>query len=821
MTIAPRITLPGLESGWVGLHVCAVLLVIGLIWRLYRQERQLIPPATGRLLLGLRFTALLVVLLVLLQPTWAWVVVRKQVGRLVIAVDGSDSMQMSDPQATTAERLRWAAALGWIEPHPGRLAARFETAVAAAGPAVVPEGLDAETWQDLSAQLEAKSRLDLARESLMSGPEPVWQRLQAIGQSTLQLFAGVPVTLTPDMLQQVSGKERATLQPEATRMASVLKTVDPGSPEAPVLGVVILTDGRDADAAQAIALARACGQNGVPVYPVLVGSTQRPKDLSIISVDVPPAVYRDDHPRFKVLISTSGYEGQELTVRFGPREPDERYPEQTRTITTADGPQLVEFEVVAGELGDHPFRVSLPEWEGETRADNNHRDVVLRVVDDRSRVLLVDSEPRWEFRYLEIALARDPRIETRAVLFDQPYLGILPAPFFNRTWPPPQNDGTVPGVTDRDLIIVGDVSASQLTDQRWVELERFVAEQGGVLVLIAGRTSLPLQIAAESFRTLLPITNPRLSVASARAAASPPNRGWSWSLSREGDQQAFLQLAGDHAANRAIWDLLPGAGWAIDGVPKPGATVWAYGRDEATQTAVPLIVHQYVGLGQVIWLATDSTWRWRFRSADEFHHRFWGQLARFAAESKLSSGNEFVQFGPVRPAFPAGEPVELQARWSSRFLQQAGERQAAFAEIRRNGETVARVPLEAHPQRPLISNGQVSSLPAGTYTARLVAPQLAANLPPLQAEFTVEAPLTAELAELSANPVLLQELAAASGGKLLHLDELRQLPELLQPITTTSSLPQEQTLWDRWPTFLVLAGLLTVEWLVRRQHGLP
>lgn len=820
-TPTPQIWFPGWSSGWVLVHWFAVLLAISLIVWLFRWERRLVPPRVGTVLLGLRLTSLAVVLLTLLQPTWAWVLKQDRTGQVIVALDVSESMLTTDLHATVPERLRWAAAVGWLQPHPQRLAATFDADSGGAMPLAIPDGLDAETWETLNTQLADLTRLELARRTMFDGEPSVWQRLEPVGRRSLRLFGGAVTSADPANLTETLSQPITAAQQEATRVAALLSAIDPADSESPVLGVVILTDGRDADAVRALSLATSFGQNQVPLYPVLVASTQRPKDLSIVAVDVPPAVYRGDSPQVKVLLSTAGFTGDPLEVRLEPLEPDDRFPPQTRTITTADGPQQVEFALPAEELGDFPFRVVLPEWDSETRYDNNQREFLLQVVDDRTRALLVDSEPRWEFRYLEIALDRDERVDLEVVLFRQPYLGMLREPYFSRTWPTPAADGTTPGVTDRDLIIVGDVSAQELNDARWQELERFVSDQGGLLVLIAGRSEMPLGQTSPAFRTLLPITAPQQVLAAGRAAVSPTNRGWTWTLTPEGRQQSLLQMDADAVVSQEIWNLLPGASWAVSGTPKPGATVWAEGRDETTQAAIPLIVQQYVGLGQVIWLATDSTWRWRFRSADQYHHRFWGQLARYAAEAKLSSGNEFVQFGPIQPHVAAGKPVEFQARWSAKFLEQTPRQRPVHVEIYRGDEMLLQVPLETDPRRPLISNGQASSLAAGEYRARLVAPQRDLGPHPIEANFTVAPPTTAELAELSANVAFLQELAAASGGRLLHLDEAAELPDLLQPWLSQITLPQEQSLWDRWPTYLLLAMLLTTEWLLRRRHGLP
>jgi hypothetical protein len=330
---------------------------------------------------------------------------------------------------------------------------------------------------------------------------------------------------------------------------------------------------------------------------------------------------------------------------------------------------------------------------------------------------------------------------------------------------------------------------------------------------------MPLGHQSTELSALLPITAPQRVLCPVLPSAPPMLRGWTWELTPAGEQQAGLQLATPADANRAIWNSLPGATSAVIGTPKPAATVWALGRPPGGQGgSVPLIVHQYYGLGQVLWLASDSTWRWRFRAGDQYHHRFWGQLARWAAVTNLAAGNAFVQFGPLKPQYGLEEVVEVQARWATR-RDLAVEPDEAVVEILRGDEVVSRMPLEPDPQRPRVSGGKVGRLPAGEYRARLVLGE--EDRERLETPFSVLAPPSAELADVTANRELLQQLADMTGGRLFEPATITELPQVLHPETARIELPQERTLWDRWPTFLLLVGLLTAEWIVRRWNGLP
>ena len=76
-----------------------------------------------------------------------------------------------------------------------------------------------------------------------------------------------------------------------------------------------------------------------------------------------------------------------------------------------------------------------------------------------------------------------------------------------------------------------------------------------------------------------------------------------------------------------------------------------------------LIVRHNYGFGRVLYVGLESTWRWRFKAGDTYHHRFWGQAIRWAASDKpLLVGNEFLRFGPRKPAVPQGQEVEMVVR---------------------------------------------------------------------------------------------------------------------------------------------------------------
>src|SRR5205085_2708583 len=79
---------------------------------LCRYEMKLVARSTARVLLTLRVLALtLLVLLVGLQPVYARTAQEELPGRVILAVDVSDSMHVPDPQRDPVDKLRLARAL--------------------------------------------------------------------------------------------------------------------------------------------------------------------------------------------------------------------------------------------------------------------------------------------------------------------------------------------------------------------------------------------------------------------------------------------------------------------------------------------------------------------------------------------------------------------------------------------------------------------------------------------------------------------------------------------------------------------------------------
>ncbi len=88
------------------------------------------------------------------------------------------------------------------------------------------------------------------------------------------------------------------------------------------------------------------------------------------------------------------------------------------------------------------------------------------------------------------------------------------------------------------------------------------------------------------------------------------------------------------------------------------------------------------------------------------------------------------------------------------------------------------------------------------------------------ARFTVYQDLL-ELRYISADREMLDQLAAITGGQMLELDELNDLPEKIKAFERLScERIRPEDIWDTPLVFGILVAMLGCEWLLRRTSGL-
>jgi hypothetical protein len=844
----------------VFLHILVCILPLTLVVWLYTHEMRLVPPITAVGLLALRVVvALLVLFLVCWQPMYQHTQTTGLPGRVLIAVDRSDSMNVADPQRPPAEKLRLARALHLVRDlAPDE---QLDAWIAALKTKSEPQWVKDDEARDAGRRWEIEqqrrdlfrrvcdrvdeklTRTETARRVLDDDGLGLWSKLAAKHGVEVIGFHGAAWDADDSaaLFARRAGSTATDLRLPLTRALE-----RPGDGRK-VFGVVVLTDGRHNAGDPPVKKAVELGERQLPIYPIALGSETPPVDLSLIAVKAPTAIYKDDAASVGVRFRVTGLGKQDVNVElFRGVGPDRKLVEK-RTVhhDGADSHEYLEnFSLKMDEAGTQTLTAVVSPADPavkEAVTDNNARSAVVNVAKDTVRVLLIDGEARWEYHYLASALERDPTVKVESVVFDQPRLEKTRTPddLEKMRLPKQALPAGDDALADYDCIVLGDVSPAQLPPADRVRLEKYVGERGGALVVVAGKRSMPLAFPeaeaageADPLRKLLPVEAPRVV---------RPADGFPTSLTAEGRETKFMEMDDDPAKNQERWAGFPLAYWGVVGKAKPAASTLAFVADAGATLKEPsereknsaLFAWQHYGLGRVLFIGTDATWRWRFRAGDVYHHRFWGQVMRWAAERPLDSGNDFVRFGTSQPTYTQGKDAEIVVRFKPNLNALKEDVQAEAQILRKGGDgkPVASATLTRRAAQPNAFEARVAGLPEGEYEVVLKSDALADKLTapagtpeagkPLRAPFTVTPGDNDEMLDLSVNRTLLNELAARSGGKVYTAEDAEELLRMLTSQSVQHVEHDELALWRWWVVLVVVVGLLTVEWVTRKWSGLP
>ncbi|QDV46864.1 hypothetical protein Enr13x_67730 [Stieleria neptunia] len=409
--------------------------------------------------------------------------------------------------------------------------------------------------------------------------------------------------------------------------------------------------GRSPVQAAAEIAARSGGRARVNSIPI--GSPDRLPDIELVSADVPTFGVVAKPVQIPFTIRNWFGEIREVTVSL--REVDRVADTQTLSIRPGarfDGAFLWQSD----QAGTYALTIQSPVIESETNPENNRLSKTIEIREEKLRVLVIEGTPRWEYRYLRNALLRDPGIDVSCLLYHpelpgvggggEDYLASLPED-------PAE-------LASYDVIFLGDVGVAegQLTVEQCRQIRGLVEQQAVGLVLMPGPRGRQASLFASELGELIPVVIDR-----ARPLGVGNGVPASFALTGAGRRSLLTALDDDPQTNWAVWESLPGFYWyAAVTRAKAGSEVLAVHAEASNQSGrVPLLVTRPAAAGKVLFMGSDSVWRWRMGVEDKYHYRFWGQVIRWMAYQRNMAVGETMRLS-YRPDQPEiGETVTLRA----------------------------------------------------------------------------------------------------------------------------------------------------------------
>jgi hypothetical protein len=591
----------------------------------------------------------------------------------------------------------------------------------------------------------------------------------------------------------------------STQIGAAIKRALDDAAGQPVSGALVMTDGGNNLGDDPASVAERGKQQRIPISTFGVGDPTPTRDLAITEALADQVVRKDSTVQVFAGLAHRGYDGRPATVTL--RRGGETIGTKSITLGPAARKQTISFIYTPKQPGSFTYTVSVSALPGEITSDNNRRQFLQRVVTKKLKILYVDGEPRWEYRYLKNAILRDKQIEFSCFLTTSgaQYGGEGNVPIYR--FPPDEK-----GLFAFDIVLLGDIPRSVLSDLQLRNLRRFVEDKGGSLIVIAGEKHMPHAYRDSALDAVFPVVLPAVPE---QVRTAEPYR---YELTSEGRQEPMLRLADEPAESLRIWGGLPGMNWQAGAErAKPGATTLIVNSSRSNSYGKRIIMAvQSFGAGRCLITLNDTTWRWRWRVGDRYFYRYWGQALRAMTPTEVPGGNRFAQVNADRAEYLLGDRVSVHARLLDSFYRPIKVKQVTGTLQGETGPPVS-ITLSSTPGSTGLYSADILADRIGKFKLSLASPASAGQ--PAVTSFLVQS-IALEKQQPEMNEALLKKVAQAGGGRYYRPNELRQWLDSLKANDLIVRSESEIELWDA-PIFLILFIVpLGFEWLIRKRTGM-
>ncbi|MFN9712701.1 MAG: hypothetical protein ACK57G_02720 [Planctomycetota bacterium] len=673
-----------------------------------------------------------------------------------------------------------------------------------------------------------------------------WQALWSTGtiapESQQETISDAPksISQTPD---QVPWETLLAATGTESRIGDAINSILDQERGSPLAGIILFTDGRSNAGADPVNSVSEASIQGVPIHPIGLGTEKNPINVRLLDVEAPKRVFPGDRFRMTALLQASGLQGTQVPIQLRRRPGGQSTLgpaiEEERMVPLEGDDKITSlvFDVEPREIGSWIYEIRILAPSQDTNTSDNTFESEVRVVEPNATVLILAGGPTREYQFVRNLLYRDATVQSHVYLQSGGAGVSQEAKKLLTEFPKTREE-----MSQYDAVIAFDADWMALTDDQIDNLERWISEQSGGLVIVAGPVATPNWAGsagngkrkAEIVRSLAPVVMNSRGARLVSVGRFESETAWPLTFAPDAWSSEFIQVGKDLEESQRVWQQFRGVySFFACYEPKPAATIVASFSDPTTivnGTAPIYLATQFYGSGRVAFQGGGEFWRLR-DVGEGYFDTYYTKLVRWAGQGRLLKDSDRGMLLVDKEQAVVGDTVVVRAVLRDAQFQPLIQPEAVAKVLEPGGRSSQlRLRPIPDPNQAGVYVGQFITKRTGTYEVQLPIGTLADQI--ILTQQTVVRVPALEIQRPQRNDVLLNELATRTGGKYwIGLDSLKSdqgaNPQALSPLVSAIE-PRDQTNYvpgapdiqfqQRLMTLLMalIAGALSLEWLTRR-----
>jgi hypothetical protein len=216
-----------------------------------------------------------------------------------------------------------------------------------------------------------------------------------------------------DGIDRIPDTAALRAQQPSSQIGKGLKQIAEEAATLPIGSVVLLTDGADTSGGIDSQTLSEIRRRRLPINTIGFGREQLTNDVELDGLEIPAKALPGSRLEAQVTIRQNGFGGKRdklVLTSSGTTL-------ASRDVELKDVPEQVEtIEFSAGKQGVQNIEARMDPLPGEQNHLNNRVTRVLSIDNNKRRILYVEGEPRWEYKFLRRAVEDDPALQVVSML---------------------------------------------------------------------------------------------------------------------------------------------------------------------------------------------------------------------------------------------------------------------------------------------------------------------------------------------------------------------------------------------------------------------